>query len=41
MEKYIKLTYNGGRSLTLKWEIYLKNEEYWSNQPCIFEIYFD
>jgi len=41
MQKYIKLTWNGGRTLTLKWEDYLKNEEYWSKQQCKSEIYFE
>ena len=41
MQKYIKFTWNGGRILNLKWEDYLKNEEYWSSQQCNKEIYFD
>lgn len=41
MQKYIKLTWNGGRTLTLKCEDYLNNEEYWGNQQAKREIYFD
>lgn len=41
MQKYVKLTYNGGRILRLKWEVYLKNEKYWHDQECQKEIYFE
>ncbi|MDX5583604.1 MAG: hypothetical protein QNK20_01550 [Aureibaculum sp.] len=41
MQKYIKLTLYGGRTLKLKWEDYLKSEEYWNAHQCKSEIYFE
>jgi len=40
-QKYIKLTWNGGREINLKWKEYTMNKEYWDSQLCIKEVYWD
>jgi len=39
-QKYIRLTWNGGRVLELKWKEYLINKEYWDKQMCKKEEYY-
>jgi len=40
-QKYIRLTWNGGRVLELKRAEYLSNKAYWDAQVCIKEEYWD
>ena len=39
-KKYMRLTWNGGRVLELKWHEYILNRDYWDNQQCKKEEYF-
>ena len=39
-QKYMRLTWNGGRELELKWREYKMNQEYWDAQPCIKEVFY-
>ena len=38
-EKYMRLIWNGGRVLELKWHEYILNREYWDKQQCKKEEY--
>ena len=40
-QKYVRLTWNGGRVLELKWKEYKTNQAYWDRQQCKKEEYWD